>query len=218
MKILIGTPIHVNKDYSTERWLKSVSELRLKHPADFLMVDNSFDASYVKKVKGYCAKFGITDYKIKHISANQDPIVDGVVVDKKEARIEIAQGIIKKAVLSKNYDAWFNWESDVILPTNALDEMIRIMQTGNFMIVAHNCLQRGIPNSTSSDFEITLISRKCSEKYGSLLAFVSGPDYLGIPKSQRDGEESFFKYRVAMSGGNSVEVYNIIKPIYHLDK
>src|SRR3989344_9317605 len=93
MKILIGTPIHISKDYCMEKWLENVS--KLEYPADFMMVDNSpvldpvrsktsakggssadqaFQAvrtsngiDYVEKVKKYCAKYGITNYKIEHL-------------------------------------------------------------------------------------------------------------------------------------------------------
>jgi hypothetical protein len=41
MKVLIGTPIHQVKDYSMERWLANVRELRAHTPADLVLVDNS---------------------------------------------------------------------------------------------------------------------------------------------------------------------------------
>ncbi|MBI2038636.1 MAG: methyltransferase domain-containing protein, partial [Candidatus Nealsonbacteria bacterium] len=67
LKILAGTPIHIN--YPAEKWLERIS--RLKYPVDLLMVDSSPTLDYVEKVKGYCAKYGIKNYKIKHLEIGQ---------------------------------------------------------------------------------------------------------------------------------------------------
>ena len=213
MKVLIGTPIHVNKDYSMERWLKSVS--KLEYPADLLMVDNSPGTDYVKKVKTYCAKYGVKYYEIEHVESDQRKSLKA-----RDLRIEKGQEIIRQRLLAKDYDAWFSWESDVILPPNALDELVKIMKVGNFMIVAHNCWYRWSPNTGTADFEITLISRKCLEKYGSLLAWIRRADYPDMSKSmQRGSDESFFKNRVLRNKDSTyAEAYNVIKPIYHLDR
>lgn len=199
MKVLIGTPIHEVKDYAMERWLENVA--KLKYPADLLLVDNSPSADYVEKVRGYCAKYGIKNYKIDHLEINQ-----GL---HPEVRIERSEEIIRQEVLSRDYDAWFSWECDQIIPTNALDKLIRLMQAGDFMMVVHNSWDRQEPSAFNTDMGITLIKRECLEKHG----------FLPQDGSERwHGPEAWFKERVLRSGGNYIDVYGIIKPIYHLNK
>src|SRR3989344_5552328 len=122
MKILIGTPIHAIKDYAMPRWLKNVAGLRKRTPADLLLVDNSPNLNYVEKVKEYCQKYGVENYKIKHFNFNQ-----GISRGKIEIRVQRAKEIIRREVLSQDYDAWFSWECDQIIPHNALEALIRIM-------------------------------------------------------------------------------------------
>lgn len=201
MKVLIGTPIHICKDYCIERWLKNVS--KLIYPADFLMVDNSPGLDYLEKVKGYCTKYGVANYKIEHVEI--DPAIKGGM------RIDVSEETIRRYVLSHNYDVWFSWECDQIIPTNALDELIRIMKAGNFMMVAHNCWWRESATSYCTDMGVTLIKRECLEKNWFL------PQRNGnISLNESDRGEAWFKERVLKSGGNCVDVYGIINPIYHL--
>ena len=206
MKILIGTPIHEVKDYSMERWLQNVS--KLEYPADLLIMDNSSGLDYVEKVKGYCAKYGIKNYKIEHLEISQKLEPD--------IRIEISQEMIRQYVLSHDYDAWFSWECDQIIPTNALDKLIRIMKAGDFMMVLPNCWARLNPALPSTDMGCTLIKRECLEKNDFLperkdgISFDVSDRYMGM--------SMMFKERVLRDGGNCVEVYGIIDPIYHLDK
>src|SRR3989344_4069835 len=107
MRVLIGTPIHISKDYCMERWLENVSQLT--YPADLFLVDNSPGLGYVEKVKGYCTKYKIMNYKIEHLEINQKLGPD--------IRIEVSQETIRHYVLTHNYDAWFSWECDQIIPT-----------------------------------------------------------------------------------------------------
>src|SRR3989344_6467868 len=96
MKILIGTPIHICKDYSMERWLENVS--KLEYPADFMMVDNSPGLDYIEKIKGYCAKYGIKNYKIEHLELLPEQ-GDG-------ERVARSRGVIIQEILSHDYDGW----------------------------------------------------------------------------------------------------------------
>ena len=204
MKILIGTPIHEVKDYCMERWLENVSKLR--YPADLLMIDNSPGLDYVQKVKGYCAKYGIKKYKIKHLEIPLE--------QKFFERVARSREIIRQEVLSKDYDAWFSWECDQIIPTNALDELVRIMNSGNFMMVNHNNWTRENPDLPNHDFGISLTKRECLEKYSFILNFGTDPD---MPDTWEPGE-NWFKKRVLRGGDGFLEVDGVIKPIYHLNK
>ena len=93
MKILMGTPVHECKDYAMERWLESVS--KLDYPFDLLLVDNSENPGYVKKLHAYCKKYEITNYKLLHVDVDKDTILD--------ERLAKSREFIKRKVLDKNY-------------------------------------------------------------------------------------------------------------------
>src|SRR3989344_5200299 len=124
MKVLIGTPIHEIKDYCMERWLENVAKLQKEFPADVLLMDNSPGFDYVEKVKGYCKKYGITNYKIDHIGINQNLNAD----TRRSLGVEASQETIRQEVLSKGYDGWFSWECDQIIPTDALNKLVKLMK------------------------------------------------------------------------------------------
>lgn len=205
-KVLIGTPIHISKDYSMERWVQNVSKLLKKSPADLFIVDNSPGLDYIKKVKDYLTKSGIKNYKIKHIELSPE--------QEKYERLARSREIIRQELLSKDYDAWFSWENDQIIPTNALDKLVRLMKSANFMMVNHNCWMRGFLADYCSDFGVSLIARKTLEKYSFILKFGADPE---MPNTWEPGEY-WFKRQVLRDGGNNIEVDGVINPIYHLNE
>lgn len=202
MRILIGTPIHQIKDYAMEKWLKNVARVQKKTPADLLLVDNSPNLDYAKIVEGYCAKYGLNNYKVTHIDFEQ-----GMSDTEREKRIEMAQETIRHEVLSNNYDAWFSWECDQIIPPNALAKLIGLIESG-IMIVVHNSWMRQSPNDMNFDMGCTLVSRECLKKFGFL------------PEDGSDswlGEDTIYAKRVLKRGGNYITVFGLIDPVYHLD-
>lgn len=199
MNILIGTPVHQVKDYSMKRWLENVAKLQLEYPADLFMVDNSTGLNYVEKVRGYCQKYGVKNYRIKH--AVFDPAIDP------DERIERSQEIIRQEVLSKEYDAWFSWECDQIIPVDALNTLVELMNLENFMMVNCNSWARKSPNEVNTDLGCVLIKRECLEK---TVFLQNGNRFQGI--------EGYFKVRALKNGSNYLEVYGIINPVYHLDE
>jgi len=202
MRVLIGTPIHICKDYAMERWLENVAKLQRQTPADLLLVDNSPGLDYAEKLKGYCEKYGVKNYQIMHLEFNQ-----GMSRDEKDERIEGAQEMVRQYVLSHNYDAWFSWECDQIIPADSLDKLVKLMIAGNFMVVAHNSWARNNPNESNPDMGITLIKKECLEKQG----------FLTKPGAKRwQGGEAWFKERVLRGGGSYIDVYGLINPVYHL--
>jgi len=186
-----------------ERWLQNVS--KLEYPADFFMVDNSPGLNYVEKVKWYCAKYGITNYKIEHLELSQE--------QGKFERVARSREIIRREFLSKDYDAWFAWDCDQIIPLDALGKLVQLMEEGNYMMVNPNKWNREVPDDPNIDFGCALIKRECLEKYGFILEFGTDPD---MPNSWEPGE-AWFRKRVLRGGGNYINVYGIINPIYHLD-
>jgi len=85
LKVLIGTPIHICKDYAMERWLENVS--KLSYPANLLMIDNSPNPDYIERVREYCEKYNIKNYKIEHLALDQKLSSD--------MRINVAQEVLR---------------------------------------------------------------------------------------------------------------------------
>lgn len=206
MKILIGAPIHESKDYAMARWLKNVTQLTRKTPADLFMVDNSPGLSYVEQVRSYCQQYGITNYQIKHLELPPD--------QEKFERLARCREVIRQAILIGDYDAWFSWENDQIIPVNALDKLVAIAKSGNFSIVSHNNWTRQIPNLPNYDWGVTLISRQALAKYSFILDFGTDPD---MPQTY-EPSETWFRKQVVRDGGGYLEIEGLINPIYHLDK
>ena len=206
MKILIGTPIHQIKDYSMERWLENVSKLQLEYPADLLLVDNSPGLDYVEKVKGYCKNYGIKNYKIEHLELDQKKLSS-------DMRINVAQEVIRRKILSSDYDLWFSWECDQIIPNNTLGELIRLMEMANCAMILHNCWARWNSKELMTDMGCTLIKKECLEKSYFL------PEADGnMSLNESDRFNSVFKDRVLKNGGSIIEAFGIINPIYHLNE
>lgn len=203
MKILIATPIHESKDYATKKWLENVS--RFEYPADFLIVDNSPGLDYVKKINGYCTKYGIKNYTIKHLELppNQERF----------ERIARSREIIRQEFLANNYDAWFSWESDIIIPADALGKLVDVMRAGNFTVVDHQCWMRGFPSAYCTDFGLALVAREALEKYSFLLEFGTDPE---MPTTY-EPSEVWFKRRLLRDGYSCSEIEGIISPVIHLD-
>lgn len=202
MKVLIGTPIHQVKDYAMERWLQNVAELQKVYSADLLMVDNSPGLEYVKKVKEYCKKYGLKNYKIEHLEIWQENGAD--------ERIGRSREIIRQNFLAHDYDAWFSWECDQLIPTDALNTLVKFMVNGNYAMISHNSWTRGDPDQALAAFGCTLIRRDCLENFGFLL------EYQNMQNCWHAGETRF-KNQVLKAGGKYIEVYGVIQPIYHLD-
>ena len=203
MKILIGTPIHQIKDYCMERWLENVAKLRLEYPTDFLMVDNSPGLDYVEKVKGYCAKYRINNYKIEHLEIGEQ--------QGRDEKIARSREIIRQEILANDYDAWFSCESDQIIPPDTLGKLVKIMEAGNYTMIHPNAWARKVPAEPDASFGVCLIRMGPLEKYTFLL------DTPALRNSWYGGE-AWFKKQVLESGGNYIEIYGLIKPIYHLNE
>lgn len=203
MKILIGTPIHEIKDYCMERWITNVAELQKASPADLLLVDNSPGFDYVEKVKGYCKKHGFSNYQIMHFEIQQG--------EPKGEKVGRAREIIRQYVLSRGYDAWFSWESDQIIPTSTLSILSHVMEAGNYAMVHPGTWSKEVQLQPEVNFGVCLIQKQPLEKHGFLI------EYPNMSGSWLENE-IMFKKHILKEGGSYIEVYGLIKPIYHLDK
>lgn len=204
MRVLIGTPVNEVKDYSMERWFKNVTEL--KHPAELMLVDNSPNFDYMEKVKKYCQDFGIKKYKLIHLQTEP-----GIHSDRK---VEQAQELIRQEVLMNNHDAWFSWECDQIIPPDALDKLVKVMQDGDFSMVNHNGWSRGHPDIVNTNFGVSLLRRDILEKFSFLMQFGDDPKMF----TGWTAGEYWFKNQALKAGFKFSEVEGLISPIYHLDK
>ncbi len=202
MKVLIGTPVHESKDYSVERWLKNVAALN--YPANLLMVDNSPNSDYLAKLKAYCARAGIKKYELQHLELSTE--------QGKHERVARSRETIRQYLLAHDYDAWFAWECDILVPNDSLGRLVELMRDGNYMMVNPNKWDRQKPEDANTDFGCCLIRRDAVEKYGFILDFKD-------PKTPQTWEsgEAWFKRRVLDGGGSYMDAFGVIKPIYHLD-
>lgn len=211
MKVLIGTPIHESKDYCIEKWLQNVAKLRAVYPADFLMVDNSPGPSYVEKVKKYCQKYGIKNYKIEHLEIAQGKSINKNIHEQIHERVANSHEIIRQFALSKDYDAWFSWECDQLIPLDALDKLIEIMKLGNFIMVNHNCWDKNVPDGLCFDWGVTLVNRDYLKKYGFLLEFGADPE----PDSWYNAQ-LWYRKRLKRDKAPFIDICNVISPILHI--
>ena len=203
MKILLGTPIHKSKDYSMDRWLKSVSNL--DYTFDLLMVDNSPDDEYLKKIHKYCKKYGVTNYKLVHIDVDRDAVLD--------ERLAVSREVIRQEVLVKNYDAWFSLECDIIAPPDALSKLVSLID--DCWMVSHVYPGRAEPNQTNEQLGIALVKRSALKKY----SFINGYGYVNPERPECwYGSDVWFIRQIDLSNsGKHINVGGIIKPIYHLN-
>ncbi len=206
MKVLIATPIHQVKDYSMERWLENVAKLQLEYPANLLLVDSSPGLDYIEKVKGYLARYGITNYKIEHLEINQEQPVGELIGRSRE--------IIRQEILKRNYDAWFSWECDQLIPSGTLKKLVGIMKEmreGDFTMITFNSWAREIPSEPdNTTLGCSLITKKGLEKRGFLLEYPDMPDCW-------HPSETWFKKNILKDGGGYGEVYGVIKQINHVN-
>ncbi len=213
MRVLIGTPIHISKDYSMERWMKNVSDLQNKYLADVILVDNSPGLDYIEKVKAYSRKYRVKNFKIKHLEISQGDIVNKSTDEQIHERIIRSEEIIRQKVLKGDYDAWFFWENDILIPADSLTKLVNLMKTSNFAVIIHNCWVNNIPNQINFHFGITLFKRECLEKY----SFIPSATDAEAPPSWYETEE-WYRNRLRKDRCNFIEVAGLIDPIYHLDK
>ena len=123
--------------------------------------------------------------------------------------------MIRRETLKGGYDAWFSWECDQIIPSHALGQLVGLMKMGDYMMVVANSWARTIPNELNANMGVTLISKDALHKAWFLpdkngKISIDSADFYNV-------DETMFKKRILKSGGNYIEIYGVIKPVYHLD-
>lgn len=181
MKILLATPIHSSKDYSLERWAKSVQATELP----VFLVDNSPEP-YIERLKSVLPKA-----EIAHIDVpDDDP----------EIRVGKARNVIREKILREGWDYWLCWESDTVAPP----EIIDIMLSYKVPVVHHSFPSRHT-DEIDTWFGISLIHRDILEKY----PFEWGEIDQEMPGVWH-GIDSWFNRRVLRGGDKMIELYNMV--------
>jgi len=194
-KVLIGTPIHEIKNYSMERWLKSVSEIKTNIEWKLLMVDNSENEEWYKNVYEYCKKLNFENYELIHIPNMKDE-------DTWECqRLGFSRQIIVDEVI-KNYDYWWSWECDILCPPETLNYLLKF--TNEFDAIYNTYPARGntIDNGEQDGIGCVLYNKDIFNTF----KFVEDGTPIGA-----DGRLLF---EVMRNGWKIIEIHNIFKLIH----
>lgn len=106
-KILIGCPTYKGKEYALEKYLVMIKSLGYKN-SDLLLIDNSDDDSYYKKLKSK----GIDVVRIKKSNDFRQTVAQ-------------SRNILRKRVLDNGYDYLFSLEQDLNSPSK--DALSRLL-------------------------------------------------------------------------------------------
>ena len=105
-KVLVGCPTSNYNEYALEEYAEAVKNLTYKN-YDFLLVDNSKDDSYLKKLKS----FGL-------------PAIKGPWFEGAKQRIIKSRNLLREKALEGNYDYLLSLEQDVIPPRDVIEKLL----------------------------------------------------------------------------------------------
>ena len=105
-KILVGCPTCKDYDYCVEEYLLSLFSLDYPN-YDILIVDNSEDDEYYKKLKEY------------GIEVDKGNFYDSAI-----KRVVESRNILREYALNDKYDYFFSLEQDVIPPRNVINKLL----------------------------------------------------------------------------------------------
>ncbi len=106
-KILVGCPTSFHKEYALEQYVKTIKSLTYPN-FDILLVDNSKDNSYFKKIKSF---------KI--------PVIKGPYFESARDRIVASRNILREKAIKENYDYFFSLEQDVLPPSDIIEKLLK---------------------------------------------------------------------------------------------
>jgi len=105
-KVLVGCPTSKYKEYCLKEYAEAVKSLTYPN-YDILLIDNSKDDSYLKKIKD----FGL--------SSKKGPWFEGAL-----KRIITSRNILREEILEKGYDYFLSLEQDVISPKDIIERLL----------------------------------------------------------------------------------------------
>jgi len=193
MKILIGAPIHEIKNYSIKRWLSSVQNIRCEQNVSYhlLMVDNSQNPEWYKKVHEYCKELNFTNYTLIHLSNMKDG-------ESWEAeRLGFSRELLRETVIKESYDYLWSWECDILCPPETLTYLLKF--TPEFNAIYHTYPPRGntIDNGEQDGIGCVLYDKQIFYSF----KFVENQTPLGA-----DGRLLF---EVLRRGWKTIEIHNV---------
>lgn len=158
-RVLVGCPTSELKSYCLEEYIKGLKSLTYKN-FDILIVDNSKDESYVKKIKS----FGVPVIKSDYFKYAKDRVIK-------------SRNILRKYVLEKGYDYFLSLEQDVIAPVNIIEGLLRHGKKIISGVVYHMFPKKGVleekpllaVNSVSKPGKLAFLSSKQIENINALI-------------------------------------------------
>lgn len=105
-KILVGCPTSNHKNYALERYAKGVKSLSYDN-FDVLLVDNSRNDNYIKKIKSLDL-----------------PVAKGPYSDAARQRIIDSRNVLRQKVLDEGYDYFLSLEQDIIPPEDVIQKLL----------------------------------------------------------------------------------------------
>ncbi|MBI2105752.1 hypothetical protein HYT56_02860 [Candidatus Woesearchaeota archaeon] len=109
-KILVGCPTSDYHEYALKEYAEAVKNLTYKN-YDILLVDNSKDDSYLKKLKS----FGL-------------PAINGPWYESAKKRIITSRDILREEAIQGNYNFLLSLEQDVIPPKDIIENLLKHKQ------------------------------------------------------------------------------------------
>lgn len=106
-KVLVGCPTSDHKSYALEHYTEGIKALNYKN-FDILLVDNSKNDDYLKKIKNS----GL-------------PVVKGPYNESARQRIIDSRNILRQKVLDESYDYFFSLEQDVVPPVDIIQRLLK---------------------------------------------------------------------------------------------
>lgn len=105
-KVLVGCPTSFHKEYCLAEYANAVKGLSYKNK-DILLVDNSPDDEYIKKIKSL------------GLQAIKGPFFEGA-----RDRIIASRNVLRKKVLDEGYEYFLSLEQDVIPPADIIERLM----------------------------------------------------------------------------------------------
>lgn len=106
-KILVGCPTSFHKEYCLKEYAQVIKSLDYPN-FDILLVDNSPNDEYIKKIRA----FGL-------------PAIKGPYFEGARDRIIASRNILRQKIIDENYDYFFSLEQDVIPPKDIIKELLK---------------------------------------------------------------------------------------------
>ena len=110
-KILVGCPTSFHKEYCLVEYAKAIKSLSYPN-FDILLVDNSPDDSYLKKIK----EQGL-------------PAIKGPYFEGARDRIIASRNILRQKAIDEGYDYFFSLEQDVIPSADIIQNLLKHKKT-----------------------------------------------------------------------------------------